>query len=136
MLTPDDRGAIADLLAAYSFGYDMMEWDLYSSIWTEDAVVVGTGGETLAAVMVGLARAWREDLAGKGIQTRHSQTNTLFEEMTSEFASARTLMFVAHQHAGEAAPRLVHSGVYHDQFRKTAGGWKIARREVVIDHPW
>ena len=56
----EDRQAIADLISAYSYGYDTLDWDLFGSIFAPDAVM-GTGvGE---------------------VQTRHYQTNTLLNDV-------------------------------------------------------
>jgi 3-phenylpropionate/cinnamic acid dioxygenase small subunit len=128
----EDRNAIADLIAAYSFGWDTMDWDLYASIWTDDAVIVAGGRESLVSVPA--LRARREALESEGIQPRHNQTNTVFDSVTPDFIRARTLVLVARQHAGEQGPRLL-SGYYRDEFRRTESGWRLARREIVIDQP-
>ncbi len=112
-------------------------------------------------------------LAAEGIQTRHSQTNTLltevsdtpvftdpeaFADLTVQLRDARasdlvreherltgdalaprritgrTIVSVAWQHADEHKPVLMHTGEYLDEFVQVDGEWRIARREVVIDH--
>ena len=133
-MNADDRAAILDLISGYSFGYDTQDWELVESIFAEDAVLSGARGESVGrdAVVRGL-RKRRERLAGEGIQTRHYQTNTLLQEEDGA-VFGRTLMFVAWQHDGEPGPKPMHTGEYRDRFARTPHGWRIARRELVVDH--
>ncbi|PYN41908.1 MAG: hypothetical protein DMD95_18270 [Candidatus Rokuibacteriota bacterium] len=43
------------------------------------------------------------------------------------------MVLVTHQGVAEAAPRPIISGVYHDQWRKTHTGWRLAHRAAHVD---
>jgi uncharacterized damage-inducible protein DinB len=43
------------------------------------------------------------------------------------------MLLVTHQDVAEAAPRATVSGVYHDQWRKTQAGWRLAHRAAHLD---
>ncbi len=134
MLNADGRQAILDLISRYSHGYDTEDWDLFASIWADDAVVLVGETETWSATRIlEVSRQARETLAAENIQTRHSQTNTLLEEQGDRI-TGRTIVSVAWQHADEHKPVLMHTGEYLDEFVRVDGQWRIARREVVIDH--
>jgi hypothetical protein len=65
--------------------------------------------------------------------SRHYQSGTLFEELTPGAARTRTTVLVTHQGVAEAAPRPTLSGVYHDHWRKTPTGWRLAHRAAYVD---
>src|SRR5437867_12246998 len=65
--------------------------------------------------------------------SRHYQSGLLFDELTSDSALTRTMVLVTHQGVAEAAPRPIISGVYHDQWRKTHTGWRLAHRAAHVD---
>ena len=135
MISVDTRLTIEDLIAAYSFGYDEMEWDLYSSIWDDDAVLASSLGERQGKEkIVASARQWREHLQAQGIQTRHYQTNTLLTLVDEENIRGRTMFHVAWQRQGEKEPALTHTGIYIDEFRLSERGWLLVRRQIKIDH--
>ena len=135
MISVDTRLAIEYLIAAYSFGYDEMEWDLYSSIWDDDAVLASPLGEQQGREkIVASARQRRENLKAQGIQTRHYQTNTLLTLVDEENIRGRTMLHVAWQRQGEKEPVLKHTGVYIDKYRLTHRGWLLVRRQIKIDH--
>ncbi len=70
MITVETRFAINDLVTSYSYGYDEMEWDLYSSVWSDDALLETSLGDTKTKqVIVSAARQMRENLNAQG--SRH-----------------------------------------------------------------
>ncbi len=94
MISLDTRFAIIDLLASYSYGYDQMEWDLFTSVWAEDAVAITPVGVQLEGrdTIVSGSRTFRENLSKQGIQTRHYQTNTLLTFVSKDHIQGRTMM--------------------------------------------
>ena len=135
MITLETRIDLQDLIAAYSFGYDELEWDLFGSVWTSDAVLGTVAGELNGPVeILNWASQRREAWRDQQVQTRHYQTNSLFNEVTPDVIEGRTLLFIAHQHAEKPGPELAHTGVYEDTYQLTEDGWKIARRFIRIDH--
>lgn len=65
--------------------------------------------------------------------SRHHQSGTLFEELTFCSAKSRTMVLVTHQTLDDALPCLALTGVYHDLWRKTAVGWRLAHRAARVD---
>ena len=65
-----------------------------------------------------------------GIRTSHHQSGVLFDVLTAEQARTRTMILVTMQGPTEAVPRLFLSGVYHDEWRKTAEGWRLVHRTL------
>ena len=57
-----------------------------------------------------------------GVNSRHHQTGTVFDELTSTSARTRTMVLVTHQNATDLAPCPTLSGVYTDHWRKTPNG--------------
>ena len=139
-MSVDDRLAIQKTIARYSYTYDGLDADGYANVFTDDGVFeVFLPGQTSPAVRVESRRAIR-DWAARRLQarrerfgSRHYQTGTIFDELTADSAVTRTLVLVTHQHTGEAAPRIAHTGVYHDRWRRTDEGWRIAHRAAHLD---
>jgi hypothetical protein len=70
---------------------------------------------------------------GGRFTSRHHQSGTLFDALTSDSALTRTMVLVTHQGVAEVAPRPAVSGVYHDRWRKTPTGWRLAHRAAHVD---
>jgi hypothetical protein len=43
------------------------------------------------------------------------------------------MVLVTHQGAADVTPRPVVSGVYHDRWRRTPAGWRLAHRAAHVD---
>lgn len=143
-LSADDRAAIADLFAAYSFGYDEQAWNTYRPIWVEDddPILDGGGlaeleaaGHTFRGVddIVEHASQRRAGLAEQGISTRHFQPNTVFDEVAGDRVKARTMFLVVWKRDGDSERNVQWTGVYHDDIVRTAAGWRLKRRRVALD---
>ena len=130
----NDRQAIVDLISQYSYSYDENDMEMFKSLFDKDAVFSIGGNEIPAGNFIKAAAAARNTHAQNGIQTRHYQTNTVIIQAEESRVRAKTIFFVVYQHAGKAGPDLVHSGMYTDEFRKTAQGWKFLGREIKLDH--
>jgi hypothetical protein len=66
-------------------------------------------------------------------RSRHDQSGILFDELTADSARTRAMLLVTHQGRAASAPRPTASGVYHDQWRKTDVGWRLAHRAAHVD---
>jgi ketosteroid isomerase-like protein len=136
----DDKLAIQEVIAQYSHTYDAQDADGFAALFTEDAVweLVAAGATHPAIRLESRAaiHAWAIQRlhARRGrFTSRHYQSGTLFEALTPDSARTRTMVLVTHEEATEAAPRAVASGVYHDQWRKTPGGWRLVHRRLHHD---
>jgi hypothetical protein len=136
----DDRLAIHEMIARYSHTYDGRDPDGFAAVFVADAVFeIFLPGHTRPSVRLRsrkAIRAWAaqrlRDRAGR-FTSRHYQSGTLFDVLTSASARTRTMLLVTHQEAGEVAPSPTRSGVYHDRWRKTGTGWRLARRAAHLD---
>ena len=136
----EDKLAIQEIIAHYSYTYDSRDAEGFAKLFVEDGVFeVFVPGTTTASVRLQSRTAIRE-WAAQRLQARHGrftsrhyQSGTLFDELTSEAALTRTMVFVTHQSVAETAPRPTLSGVYHDHWRKTSTGWRLAHRAAYVD---
>ena len=65
---------------------------------------------------------------GVGSNTMHLVTTTSIEVHSDDTATARShFVFVT---STTTTPSLQNVGRYHDEFRRTPEGWKLARREI------
>jgi ketosteroid isomerase-like protein len=130
-----DRLAIQEVIAQYSYTYDAQDAEGFAALFTEDAVwerfaLDATRPETRLA-----SRAAIRDWAAQRLRERHGQftsrhyqSGILFDELTCNTARTRTMVLITHHGVTEAAPHPTDSGVYHDQWRKTPEGWRLAHR--------
>ena len=136
----EDKLAIQEVIAQYSYTYDAQDAEGFATLFTEDAqwelFAAGATHPTIQLESRAAIQAWAvqrlTERRGRFI-SRHYQCNTLFETLTAQSAQTRTI--VTHQDFTEAAPRLTASGVYHDQWRKTPEGWRLVHRRLYHDAP-
>ena len=131
----EDKLAIQEVLAQYSYTYDAQDVEGFAALFTEDAVwelfASGATRPEIRLVSRAAIHAWAaqrlQERLGR-FTSRHYQSGMLFDELTSDAARTRTMVLLTHQGITEVAPRPTLSGVYHDQWRKTPEGWRLAHR--------
>ena len=136
----EDRLAIQDVISAYSYCWDAQDIDGFLGVFTEDGVwEVFAAGAMQSEVRLEGPKAIREWGAarlarrkGKFV-SRHFQTNTVFDHLDAHSARTRTMVLVAHQGVEDDAPVPILQGVYHDEWRRTAKGWRMRHRVVRHD---
>ena len=135
-----DRLAIQEMIARYSYAYDSQDAAAFAQLFVEDGVFeVFVPGRARPAVRLRSRVAIREWAARRlrerrgRFSSRHYQSGILFDELTADSARTRTMVLVTHQGRAGAVPRLTLSGVYHDQWRKTDSGWRLAHRAAHVD---
>jgi len=135
-----EKLAIHEMIARYSYAYDGKDAEGFAHLFVEDGVFeIFVPGKTGPSVRLQSRREIREWAAQRlqeregRFTSRHYQSGVLFDELTSEAARTRTMVLVTHQGVTEAAPRPTASGVYHDQWRKTHEGWRLAHRAAHVD---
>lgn len=135
-----DRLAILDAIARYSHTFDNREVDAFAQIFTEDGIFEFIAADASEPELSLPSRAdihawvtgWYADL-DPAIQSRHHQSGTMFLTLTPDRAESATMLLTTAQRLGDAAPHVKMTGVYHDTWRKTADGWKLARRRLRYD---
>lgn len=137
----EDKLAIQEIIAQYSYTYDSQDTEGFAQLFAEDGVFeVFVPDKTTASVRLQsrtAIRVWAAQRlqARRGqFTSRHYQSGTLFDTLTADVARTRTMVLVTHQGVADAAPRPTLSGVYRDHWRKTPTGWRIVHRAAYVDH--
>ena len=129
MLTTEDRLAIHELMGRYGLVIDEREWQRIDELFTDD--VVYDMGELGLGVLQGKAAVlelWttREDLH----PVAHHATNIVVTP-GDDRDSARVIS----KGLGVGRKGRVGSVTYRDVVRRTAAGWRIARRHARLRIP-
>ena len=140
MLNIEDRLAILEMIAQYSYTYDSQDADGFARLFAEDGVFEVFAPAKGVAVLHLESRAAIHAWAAKSLEarrmvftSRHHQSGTLFDKLTADAAETRTMVLVTHQRLDDASPHPTLTGVYKDLWRKTAEGWRFARRAAYVD---
>ena len=133
-----DRSEITDLIYRYSYTVDARDLEGFLSLFTEDCRWVANLPEK--PIVLESRTKLREYVTTRlkyftdqGIQTRHLQTNTILTRVNADQVQGVTYIMLLGQVKGEAAPRVISTGIYKDQFVKTEEGWRFAVREATLD---
>ncbi len=134
-----DRLAILEQIARYSYAWDDRDLEAYVALFAEDAVFVVDpelpDGPSVDAEGHEAIRAWAQQrMAARkpGVQVRHHQSGTLFDELDEDQARTRTMLLTSRVGPDGEPPG---SGIYYDEWRRTADGWRFARRTLRHDFP-
>ena len=126
-----DKLEIHELLARYARGVDEHDWDLYRSVFTEDAhidyssagFVAGPRDEVAAALEQGFATIpW----------SQHYITNVEVE-LAGDEAHVRAMFYNPMQLPGMDGPSQC-GGCYHHDLVRTPDGWKS--RRLIEENRW
>jgi 3-phenylpropionate/cinnamic acid dioxygenase small subunit len=104
--------------------------DTYVACFTDDAEweMFGDVRRGHAAIRAGAEDRRRSGMMGPGTQVRHLLSCTIIDFTGNDSASAKSYIQAYRDTATQ--PTLFLMGEYHDQFRRTEDGWKLARRSV------
>jgi hypothetical protein len=125
------REACERLALDYSFFADGQRMDEWSALFADDGELVLFGqthrGPAAIRAAVGAGR-------GASALSVHAITNQRIDVVSENEATASVYIIVyggERKNGGPAAARTIAPmmvGTYHDAYRKTAAGWKFARR--------
>lgn len=139
-MSVEDRLAILDVMARYSFAFDRQNIDLWTELFTPSGVfeVFVRGAATPATRYAGQAQlhAFAVDSFTRrllGARVRHFQTNTVFHELTAEAARTSTMVMITQVGSRDEHPRLALTGQYEDVWSKRDSLWKLAVRTLYTD---
>jgi ketosteroid isomerase-like protein len=138
-MSVEDKLAIHEMIARYSYAYDGKESEAVAQLFVEDGIFeVIVPGKPSPTVRLSSREAicdWAKQRfqLNTSSQARHYQSGVLFDELTAETASARTMLLLTRQNASDAAPVVHLTGIYHDKWRKTREGWRLVHRAACID---
>lgn len=122
----DDRDAIRDLLARYTYNGDRGRVAELAACFADDGVLEYPGAKAQGP------QAIAATLSGGGTRNpalrfvRHHITNPLIE-VTGDAATARSYFAVTSNNGPD------HSGTYDDRLVRTGDGWRFAQRRVRVD---
>ena len=135
-----DELAIRNLVAAVAQLADNGTIDDYIAVFTDDAVwempdnpVVGVAGSTRVGhdeIRAGVVERRAAGVQGPGSNALHVISTTRISIDGDDEATGH----VYWQFFGDtvSTPTLRSMGQYHDTYRRTTSGWKLARRSIVI----
>jgi hypothetical protein len=135
----EERLAILDTIASYSYHFDSRDAHGWSQLFTEDGVwefrpqVPAAGLPPFRQIGRAAIKAWAErryETLGSNARFLHHQSTTRFLSISRDDAETRTLLIVTRCDVGEL-PRISATGTYHDIWRRTGEGWRFASRLLV-----
>jgi uncharacterized protein (TIGR02246 family) len=131
----EDREAIRALIAEYRRALDEKDFDAYAELFGDDGEFVTDatgsvrGRAEILAMLAGLQAAGALTVAAG--DDRHLVSNVEIELDGDRAAVSSTWVYVTRESDG--APLLRMVGHYDDDLRRTAAGWRFARRAAPCD---
>ena len=127
----DDRQAIIDLAVAYVRAVDAGDFDQLRNLFTADATAeLGGSGQTgIDGICDRLSSA-----LGRFVRWEHHLDDHEVV-IDGDTATARCSLHAIHvRPAGESPPVYTVVGTYEDRLERTAAGWRITHRSLVVTH--
>ena len=134
-----NRLAITDVLTQYSYRWDGKDSLGFSLLFTEDGVmerwlhgqyVEGSRLEGRQAILDYAKQSHEGRLADR--QSRHHFSGIVFLELNTASAVTENMALITHQTENDAAAVIRSSGIYRNTWRKTAEGWRISKRILML----
>ena len=130
-MTPEeiaDRIEIDDLLTRYATAVDTKDWDLYRTVFTDDAVIDYTSAGGIRGSL-GEVVEWLSHALKLFPMTQHLITNR-HVVLEGDTATGRSYYYnpLGRPDGTGGMQLLFFGGYYNDRFRRTADGWRIAER--------
>src|SRR5205823_3766852 len=120
-----------ELLARYARGVDDNDWDLYRSVFTDDAYIDYSSAGAAAGPRDEVA-AWLAQAFATIPWSQHYVTNVEIE-LDGDTAKVRAMFYNPMQLPGMDEPSFC-GGFYHHDLVRTAAGWKSTR--LVEENRW
>ncbi|MYI83694.1 MAG: nuclear transport factor 2 family protein [Chloroflexi bacterium] len=146
-MSADDRLEIMEVVARYAYAWDAKDAAAYAACFTEDAeLAVYTRGREAPAISErgrdaieswarrshsGELEGMREPDAEE--RTRHAPGGVVFDALEGDAAQTRAMLFETRVSGGRSTAIPQISGVYTDEWRRTAEGWRLSRRVLRMD---
>jgi hypothetical protein len=136
-----DRFLINELQSRYALAHDLTDPAMYASVFTEDAELYGAGRllakgrDALHAIGVNDRKRFNAG-AKEGERSfgalRHVITHSVIE-LDGGSAATGVCYVLTVVNRPDRGPEILSVGRYEDEYRKVAGEWLIAKREIVMD---
>jgi hypothetical protein len=134
-----DRLAIDDVIDAYGMYWDTNNLEGYMSLFTDNAtgVIENSDGERFSylikdEIQIANNKERMEYFINNKMQRRHMMSNTLFIELTENFAHLKKYMTLLTTNINFKT-EIVSPVLYDYKLKKVDGIWKITYREVNLD---
>lgn len=135
-ISPSDRAAIGDLLAGYCHAMDASRADLCIGLFTDDAVLETAVGNAEGRDEI---LAWIEGrlaLRDAAFQVGHYLLNPLITLTSEHEARVRSMLLYTRMAVDrDLSAELLSTGLYEDEVRRTAAGWRFSRRRWSLREP-
>jgi hypothetical protein len=126
-----DKQAIREALVRYCRGVDRADPDLINSAYHSDAVDEH-GVATLEGAAIGPGLV---EIVKKSRVSMHQVSNQLIQMTGPDSAGSETYFTAWQSMPGDGGEQmLIAIGRYVDRFERRHDGWKIAHRQVLLDH--
>jgi len=130
-MTPQDvadRIEIDDLITRYATAVDTKDWDLYRTVFTDDAIIDYTSAGGIRGGL-GEVVEWLSHALKLFPMTQHLITNR-HVVLEGDTATGRSYYYnpLGRPDGKGGMQLLFFGGYYSDRFRRTADGWRIAER--------
>lgn len=123
-----DHTAITRLMYRYARCADEKDYAGFANVFCEDAEFIYLGDPVTPLAEI---QAMMHALE-KYSRTLHQVTNVLFD-VEDEQASGQTYCLASHIFTEDGRAKKIDMGIiYTDELRKTAKGWRIARRDFDV----
>jgi uncharacterized protein (TIGR02246 family) len=120
----EDRVAIAELKARYFRGVDTHDWELFRSVFTDDATFTGRGFTTAGGDAI--VERVRSYLDG-GFSSHHGH----MPELTFTGPDSARGIWSMEDYVGRPTGEIFRGyGHYHETYRRAPGGWLISSSEL------
>ena len=125
-MTPEDRFAVQDLLARYTWVFDTGDYETYPLLFAPDGMFVQEGVEFRGRdVLLEFAR----EQAGRSARgNRHHNTQVLFEDWGDDWCRLRCYSLHINQPEPGGPGVIRRQGWYRDVCVKLDGEWYFAER--------
>lgn len=126
----ESRHAIAEIVALYCKACDDRDVPLLRSLFTEDAVVASKDGMMVSDGIDSVMDMYRKRFEVLGISVHWTHDTIIrFDEDDPDRATGEIF---CHAEAHRNGQTLIGSLRYHDTYRREAGRWKYARRDMTF----
>ena len=146
-MSADDRLEIMEMVARYAYAWDEKNAHAYAACFTDDAEfeVYTRGREAPAFRQEGrdAIERWATGMHSGELEgmrapaalerTRHAPGGVVFDALEGGSAQTRAMLFETRVAGGRSTPVPQISGVYTDEWRRTAEGWRLSRRVLRMD---
>lgn len=131
MTTADDELAVRNVVARVAQYADGPDVEAYVALFTPDAVwdMPGAPRTGHAEIRAGSEERRAAGQIGPGSNTRHVVSTMVVQVYDDHAVADSVWQFYVDT---TSAPRLQLMGTYHDELRRMAGEWKLARRAITI----